>query len=201
MSCCQENRQPIEKALEKYAAVLPYLAYENSAFWTRSGFFLVAHTALLAFVATNGLPLKSSRQDEILVYFVVGILGIVLGVAWLLSIAAGKFWIRNWHDALLKLEPDAFGDLEVLRGKCLSTNTMPRTQGMRWPHTGAKSIVIIIPLMFVVLWIALFALTIKPQFSSIEHSQQKSPVAESTLPSQNQSLHSDSQKADAFWSR
>jgi len=45
-------------ALERYRNVMGYLQYENTAFWTRSGFMLVGQTALLNGL-NRGLPMVS----------------------------------------------------------------------------------------------------------------------------------------------
>jgi hypothetical protein len=150
-----EETPRIERALEKYAVILPYLAYENTTFWTRSGFFLVGHAALLAFVATAGLPVETDATEKFATSLVVGTVGLILGAAWLFSIAAGKYWIERWHSVLLKLERDAFGDLEVLRGYVWPDDrNAPKRKGALWAHLSGKYVVTFVAVIFTLLWVS-----------------------------------------------
>jgi len=151
------KNRPIERALEKYAVVLPYLAYENTTFWTRSGFFLVVHAGLLAFVATSGLPTRASLPDKMILSIAIAVIGIVIGVAWLLALFAGNYWIDRWHAVLVKLEPDAFEDLSILRGKVPNQETRALL-----PHIGSKFIVYFVAGVFTVLWVALLFWSLSP---------------------------------------
>jgi hypothetical protein len=104
-------------ALERYRNVIGYLQYENNTFWVRSGFMLVAHSALLGFL-TKILPepTSSAASMNIVLSLGIGIVGLILSFLWTGVIQGALWWIERWHSILLSLEPEAYGTVEVFRG-------------------------------------------------------------------------------------
>ena len=102
--------------LEKYGHVMSYLQYENSVYWQRGNFFMIASTALFGFMASNLAPLGASpRWEKILALLVVSVAGGTLSVLWHRSLLAAEYWIDHWHEVLRELEPQAFGDTHLFR--------------------------------------------------------------------------------------
>jgi hypothetical protein len=109
------GRSKEQEALERFSTISSYLQYENTAFWTRSGFILVAQAALLGFFA-NMLPEQSSSWPRVIAGFVIALVGIALTFIWNYAIRVGRDWTDRWLKLLKEhLEPAAFGDLEVFR--------------------------------------------------------------------------------------
>lgn len=109
---------PSESAsLQRYGILMSYLQYENTMYWQRASFFLVASTALFGFFATRVPSFQAETPwDQVGAIAVVGLTGIGLSVLWGRSLDAGEYWVTHWHSLLQQLEPQAFGDLNVLRG-------------------------------------------------------------------------------------
>ncbi len=102
--------------LERFGQVMSYLQYENSMYWERGSFFMLASTALFGFMATNLLPLGATpRWEKVLVLLVVSVAGGALTVLWHRSLHAAEWWIDRWHKILRDLEPRAFGDTVLFR--------------------------------------------------------------------------------------
>jgi hypothetical protein len=149
-----------EKNLEQYSILMSYLQYENSTFWVRSNFFLLANTALLGFIITS-LPreLPPKNWSEILIPAVGCISGLILTILWLFALKSGEWWINRWHFLLVEIEPFAFGETKVLRG-------LKTLDSKRKPKFGARQITYIVCFLFVVLWIlsicyCIFGVTLK----------------------------------------
>lgn len=157
------GNESTEHALEKYGIMLSYLAYENSTFWTRSGFFLVVHAGLLAFIATSGLPIRSSPLDKMIPSIAITVIGIMLGIAWLLALAGGNYWIDRWHSVLVTLEQDAFKNLNVLRGAVWAEGgeTKQSTRAFL-AHIGGKYIAYFVAIVFTVLWLGFLICSLAP---------------------------------------
>lgn len=103
-------------ALEQFGHVMSYLQYENSMYWERSNFFMVASTALFGFMATNLLPLGGNLSwEKILPLLIVSVAGGTLTRLWHLSLRASEHWIDHWHEILRKLEPQSFGEISLFR--------------------------------------------------------------------------------------
>jgi hypothetical protein len=113
-------------ALEQYRNVLGYLQYENTAYRTRSGFMLVAQAALPSPLA-RVTPLSSSQVNWYVVVLILGLatIGLMLCRLWWLAAEGPSWWIERWHDVLVKLEPRAYGDIEVFRGAVDITKQPP----------------------------------------------------------------------------
>src|SRR5262245_46508975 len=76
-------------ALRRYDVLVKYVSYENSVYWTRNQFFGVFSAGLLAFFA--------GTHDKIgFVGFVIPLLGIFVGMFWLVSAKEGEYWMRRW---------------------------------------------------------------------------------------------------------
>jgi hypothetical protein len=120
--------------LEQYGILLSYLQYENTTFWTRAGFFLVAHTALFGFVVQILPPFDRclASWERVAISVIVGITGLLLAKIWWKALRKGEEWIDRWHTCLLELEPLAFGDMQVLRGAVTPGLTRdPKRHGAR----------------------------------------------------------------------
>lgn len=104
-------------ALERYRNVIGYLQYENNTFWVRSGFMLVAHSALLGFLAkVLPEPTRNAPWMSIGVSVSIGMLGLALSFLWVRTIEGALWWIQRWQNILLELEPAAYGKIHVFRG-------------------------------------------------------------------------------------
>lgn len=103
-------------ALEQYRNVIGYLQYENTTYWTRSGFMLIAHAALLGFL-TRLLPDQPSAASwqSIGLTFGVSLFGLALSLLWMRAIQDAIWWINRWLTILLVLEPQAYGEINVFR--------------------------------------------------------------------------------------
>jgi hypothetical protein len=103
--------------LDQYSVIMSYLQYENSMYWGRSNFFLLAHSALFGFVITNIPSLGSENSWTDLIALAVGsIIGLILAILWRTALTSAIFWINHWHAILIKLEPKAFDKIKILRG-------------------------------------------------------------------------------------
>lgn len=129
--------------LQKYNILMSYLQYENSSFWDRNNFFILANTALLGFLIAN-LPniYSPTSWERILIPFVYCFAGLFLSLLWRSALKKSEFWIKHWHSLLKKIEAGAFGELFVLRD---DPNKIKKS--------GAKKIAYKVWGLFFVLWI------------------------------------------------
>jgi hypothetical protein len=115
---CENATDEAELSRKRYDIVLKHLAYENTAYWTRSQLFLVANAALIGFalkeIPTSLVGVSKTRLVTLLVCSVVGIL---LAVLWIYGLKAGQGWINHWVAALKSWEGSAFGDVNLLRSR------------------------------------------------------------------------------------
>src|SRR5207253_1996939 len=104
-------------ALEQYRNVIGYLQYENTVYWTRSGFMLVAQVALLGFLA-RAFPTFEEKTGWIggIVIIGLGVFGLILCYQWNRVNDGALWWINRWHSILLTIEPKAYEDIKVFRG-------------------------------------------------------------------------------------
>jgi len=112
----QNSDESTELALKRYDAILRYLAYENGVYWTRAQFFLLANTALAAFLLNQmpmGAPTPTWNRLGILAFACA--IGIALTWLWREALETGEQWVRHWEEVLVDLEADAFGTINVLR--------------------------------------------------------------------------------------
>jgi hypothetical protein len=125
-----EEQQKLDSeklALERYRNVIGYLQYENGIFWTRVGFIIAAQAGLIAF-DVQLLFSVLQKPNSLAFWFVGGIcvLGLAICFIGLRTTSGSKRWIYRWRDILLKLEPDAYGEIEVFRGTENSAPGLPR---------------------------------------------------------------------------
>lgn len=140
-----------KNALEKYSTILEYLAYENTTFWTRSGFYLVAQSALLGFIGSaiitsNKQTLTDARS------WLIGfcLVGIILAISWILALYYSNKWIDKWHSTLIDIEPEAFGNIRLLRGQV-------KPGGFKsMMEFGVKTQVYLIAILFLIVWVMIF---------------------------------------------
>ncbi len=110
--------KPLE--LEQYSILMSYLQHENSSYWTKNGFFLIANSIFLGFIFS-----AIKNPDDIIkiveAYGIVGIFPIVFGfiitLFWIGIIQGSERWINLYHSALVHLEEKAFPNIRVLRGR------------------------------------------------------------------------------------
>lgn len=112
----KQNLMQSEIAVQRYASVNAYMAYEGQIYWTRAQFFLTANALLTAF----SLPIIPKVLDEeALTRMIIGVgaslAGLILTWLWMQSLKAGEYWLNHWESALRKLEEDAYGDLLLHR--------------------------------------------------------------------------------------
>lgn len=112
----KQNLLQSEIAVQRYASVNAYMAYEGQIYWTRAQFFLTANALLTAFA----LPvLPTSLNDETLARIIIGtgasVAGLILTWLWIQSLKAGEYWLDHWQSVLRELEKDAYGDLLLHR--------------------------------------------------------------------------------------
>jgi|GEM_PF-6313821 len=98
-------------ALEQFRNVIGYLQYENTVYWTRSGFLLTAEAALLGFNA-RVVPTSVSDASWPALGIAFGLCAVALVLCWLglKMIENSLYWINRWIGLLQSMEPDAFGD-------------------------------------------------------------------------------------------
>ncbi|MDV6340241.1 hypothetical protein R2103_00455 [Nitrosomonas sp. Is24] len=113
------NKQKLmqsEIAVQRYASVNAYMAYEGQIYWTRAQFFLAANALLIGF-ALPILPTLIDKQTLYRIIIVSGasLAGLILTWLWQRSLKAGEYWLNHWRSELRKLEEDAYGDLLLHR--------------------------------------------------------------------------------------
>ncbi|MFH0784821.1 MAG: hypothetical protein V2B20_23090 [Pseudomonadota bacterium] len=96
-----------EKANEQAKLVLDLLKilcdhYRNdiNAVWQRSQFFVTAHGAMIALIASAKLDTK--------VIHLISQLGIALAVIWFVLAAVTARWIRVWREMVIRVESEVF---------------------------------------------------------------------------------------------
>jgi hypothetical protein len=133
-----------DSTLQRYGQVLSYLIYENTTYWTRSGLLLLAHTSLLGFTAIVLPPFSADALPErVLLLAVIGFVGLLLARFWWTAIKRGIDWIEDWHNLLLKLEPEAYGDIEFFRGK-VGSRARPTRHNVRQVARRVAAVFVII---------------------------------------------------------
>ncbi len=113
-------------ALERYRNILTYLQYEQAIYWTRVGFVITAQAALAGFGAR--LIYEALLNPTVLsMVMSSGICIVALSVAVIgIRTTTGSLrWIYRWQNILRKLEPDAYGDIEVFRGTEIKVPGLP----------------------------------------------------------------------------
>ena len=119
-------------AIERYRNVIGYLQYENTTYWTRSGFMLVANSALLGMLSRSVPdPSASAPWLSVVVWQVVCMIGLYLSVMWIRALQGALLWISRWHDILLQLEPEAYGAINVFRDAVFPGDSRARRHEVR----------------------------------------------------------------------
>ncbi len=148
------------QALAQYQAVLGYLQYENSAYWTRSGFISVAQSALLGFYANLFVGPTTNDCQKRVILAVISFVGLLLAFTWGSVTSKGDWWIRRWTDVLLQLEEKAFGkETEVFRGVYKRaaaggpTNSNVVRTHVGYGESGLRWLPVIAGWVFVLVWV------------------------------------------------
>jgi hypothetical protein len=111
-----EQRQTGDPAWgARYQSILGYLQYENTAFWTRSGFMSIAQSALIGFYVSAFLRQPVAYTWEWWVLIGTAIMGFLVAGAWFWVAVKGRELSKTWMEALLEVEPLAFGDVKFFR--------------------------------------------------------------------------------------
>lgn len=139
------SERDVDIALKRYDALMRYLAYENTTYWTRAQFFLVANAALIGF-ALKELPttLKDVSTTRLVILFVCAVGGLLLTLLWIWGLKSGQGWINHWTKALRSLEPKA------LEGTKLDLFLVGRPKGV----PSATRVARLTSWLFVFLWSA-----------------------------------------------
>jgi hypothetical protein len=140
-------------ALKRYDILFRYLAYENTVYWSRSQFFLVANAGMFGFAAAK---LPTSQQglswEQLGILATASAVGILLSLLWHRALEAGQHWVSRWERLCESLESEAFGDIEVLRNSGMDST---RQSGVK--RMSGKAVARHCATLFVVLWILMFA--------------------------------------------
>jgi hypothetical protein len=115
-STANPDPQAVDLALKRYGEVFRYLIYENTVYWTRSQFFLIANAGLLGFV-TAKLPFsfREFAYSQAAALAVACLGGMYLTWLWSRALSTGEHWISRWETICISFESEAFGSTEVLR--------------------------------------------------------------------------------------
>jgi hypothetical protein len=136
-------------ALERFRNVLGYLQYENTVYWTRSGFLLTAEAALLGFSA-RVVPTDTAIASWPALVLGLGLCAVGLILCWLglRMIRNSLHWIDRWIQLLTVIEPTAYGEeLKVFRGLEASSAPTPS----HFARDTAKYLIYV----FVLAWLAI----------------------------------------------
>jgi hypothetical protein len=140
-------------ALRRYDILLRYLAYENTVYWSRSQFFLVANAGMFAFAAAK---LPTTRQglswEQLGILATASAAGILLSLLWHRALKAGEHWVSRWERLCASLEAEAFGEVEVMRNSGIDSMRLSSVKGMSGKAVARHSAT-----LFVVLWCLMFA--------------------------------------------
>src|SRR5690348_1422865 len=99
-------------ALKRFDSIIRYLSFETTMYWSRSQFFLVANADLLAFIATK---LFEPDLDHRNLAAIICLFGAALSLNWYIDLRTGQYWTDRWEMVCLALEPEAMGEIEVIR--------------------------------------------------------------------------------------
>jgi hypothetical protein len=91
-----------EKLRLGYEEALKQLRLHPGLFWTRSNFFLLIQSGLLAF--TLNLATHPGKQNRVM----AGIAGLLVAVGWLWVNVIGRKLQREWRDIASKIEVELF---------------------------------------------------------------------------------------------
>ena len=138
-------------ALKRYDVLFRYLAYENTVYWSRSQFFLVANAGMFAF-ATAKVPtsLQGLSWQYLGILGAASVAGVLLSVFWYRVLKAGEYWVSRWEKLCESLEPEAFGAIEVLRNSGMDS-TAPALRRMSGKAAARHSAI-----LFIILWLVMF---------------------------------------------
>lgn len=103
-------------ALEQFRNIIGYLQYENTAYWTRSGFLLASQAALLGFSARI-VPTTAHVDNVPSMVISIALALLALAICWigLKMIENSVTWINRWIGILEQIEPVAYGEIKVFR--------------------------------------------------------------------------------------
>lgn len=105
-----------EIAIQRYASVNSYMAYEGQTYWTRAQFFLAAN-AILTALMVQLLPttVGDTNIPKLAIGLICAGVGLALTWLWVQSLKAGEYWLNHWQSALKTLEKAAYDDLLLHR--------------------------------------------------------------------------------------
>ena len=106
----------VDVALKRFDILFRYLAVENTLYWTRSQFFLVANAALLAALANflKSATLHELKIQEACIVATIGVIGLCLTLFWGCVLKSSEKWLEWWEKQCLYYEKTAFDGCGVL---------------------------------------------------------------------------------------
>ncbi len=133
-----------QTTLQQYGIVMNYFAQEKRAFVGRTNLFLIASAGMAGFVS-NALSRLSPNDawSAIAQPAALCVAGLFVTWLWSRAINMGTYWLEHCQQVLKKLEPTAFGDLNVLRGM----------EAREEEHSEAKRIARASLSLFALLWV------------------------------------------------
>jgi hypothetical protein len=142
----QTDREPDQRiALEKYRNIIGYLQYENQTYWTRLGFVFAIQIGLVAFgsrVIVESLACSTLTSQVASTW--ISVLGVLICAVGFQMIRGAKLWIARWEDALVAIEPDAYGEQQIFRN---AHRDLDRKSGF-----GLRELAAVILCLFLVTW-------------------------------------------------
>lgn len=107
----ETKKDEIAVNVQRYGILMSYLQYENSSFWNRNNFFMVANAALLGFLIPK-LPkiCPPESWEKIIIHFFYCIAGLLLSCLWRSGLKKSRMWIDHWRAKLDEIEKRAWGN-------------------------------------------------------------------------------------------
>ena len=108
------------QAVSRYALLMSRYQYEHSVIWQRFGFLLVAQVAAVGFffnvfVETVKDPKLASSVAVVATLLALCAIGLSVCCFFYLLTSLSYWWLNYWNDLLIREEPYAFGQADVLR--------------------------------------------------------------------------------------
>jgi len=149
MSKENSNEPPSDK--EKIKMYKDGLENETQLHWKRNSYFLVSSSILLVV-----LGLVKNENFHV----VLGVLGVILNVVWLLIQDRSSRYVGYWKKEISKLREN-IDDFDIYPKKL---------KGVQMRHLGY-----ILPLPFILIWLAVICIALHPDYSLIETVQSVLP--------------------------
>ncbi len=132
------NSQTEKEALLNHDKLINMQQFEARLHWQRNNVFLVVSSILL---------LALSQFENFLIQIIISIFGLLLNIGWLLIQQRSSSYIKNWKDQAKSLE-DNFKIAKIFPEE---------VKGIEM-----RRIAYLLPLIFIILWIALIIIFLLP---------------------------------------